>query len=95
MNHTEFAIADTFWCGGRQWRCTDIGSRTIVAIRIDSVDVASTAPDLCRTLSQAEAEAEGWFKGPPYAVAETVFDEYDIEACSPQPDAEQKPPEAG
>ncbi|WP_201274196.1 hypothetical protein [Microvirga brassicacearum] len=25
----------------------------------------------------------GWFNGPPYAVAETVFDEDDLEACEP------------
>jgi hypothetical protein len=37
------------------------------------------APPLCRTLSGAEAAAEGWFRGPPYAVAESVFDENDIE----------------
>lgn len=24
-----------------------------------------------------------WLNGPPYAIAETVFDEYDIEGCSP------------
>jgi hypothetical protein len=33
-------------------------------------------PKLRRTLSRAQAEAEGWF----------VFDEYDIEACSPAPE---------
>jgi hypothetical protein len=38
-------------------------------------------------LSRDEAEAEGWFNGPPYAVAESVFDEYDIEGCSPEPQA--------
>jgi hypothetical protein len=29
---------------------------------------------------------ESWFAGPPYAVAEEVFDEYSIEACSLTPD---------
>ena len=24
-----------------------------------------------------------WYHGPPYAVAEIVFDEYDLEACEP------------
>ncbi len=24
-----------------------------------------------------------WLNGPPYAIAETVFDEYDVEGCSP------------
>jgi hypothetical protein len=30
----------------------------------------------------AEAEAQGWLNGPPYAVAESVFDEDDFEGCS-------------
>jgi hypothetical protein len=86
MQHSEFTIGGTFWCGGRQWRCTDIGTRTAIAIRIDSVDVESNVPDLRRTLSRSEAEADGWFNGPPYAVGETVFDEYDLQGCSPEPD---------
>ena len=66
MKHSEFTLGGLFWCSGRQWRCTDIGSRTIIAIRIDSVDVDSNVPELRRTLSRSEAEADGWFKGPPY-----------------------------
>jgi len=85
MKHSEFKIGGTFRCGGRQWRCTDIGTRTIVAIPIDRVEVRSDALDRRRILSRAEAEAEGWFNGPPYAVAESVFDEYDMEGCSPEP----------
>lgn len=82
MRHDEFRIGEAFWCGGRQWRCTDIGTRTIVAICIDQVTVGSTDPALRRTLGHAEAEAEGWFTGPPYAVAEAVFDENDMPVCS-------------
>jgi hypothetical protein len=36
MQHSEFTIGGTFWCSGRQWRCTDIGTRTIAAIRVVS-----------------------------------------------------------
>jgi hypothetical protein len=88
MQHNEFSIGATFWCGGRRWRCTDIGTRVIIAIRLDRVEVGGSAPELRRTLGQDEAEAEGWFNGPPYAVAESVFDEYDIEGCSLEPDLE-------
>ena len=45
-------------------------------------DRKQRAAELWRTLNRAEAEAEGWFHGPPYAVAESVFDEHDIEGCS-------------
>jgi hypothetical protein len=85
MNHSDFVIGGTFWCADRQWRCTDVGTRTVIAIRIDSVDVESNVPELRRTLRQSEGEAGGWFKGPPYKVAESVFDEYDMEGCSPFP----------
>jgi hypothetical protein len=86
MKRTDFAIGGEFWCDGRQWRCTDIGTRVIVAIRLDEVRVGSNRPQLRRTLNRSEAEAEGWFNGPPYAVAESVFDEYDQEGCSLAPE---------
>jgi hypothetical protein len=82
VKHADFTIGGEFWCAGKRWRCTDIGTRTIVAIRIDSVEVESNVPELRRTLSRAEAEAEGWFRGPPYAVAESVFDEDDHVGCT-------------
>jgi len=88
MKHSEFTLGGLFWCSGRQWRCTDIGSRTIIAIRIDSVDVDGDVPELRRTLSRSEAEADGWFKGPPYAVVEVVFDEDMRGGCSLEPDPE-------
>lgn len=86
MEHSDFSIDATFWCGERQWRCTAVGRRTVVAIRIDSVAVAGTEPGLRRMLGRAAAEAEGWFNGPPYAVVEVVFDEDGQEGCSLQPD---------
>jgi hypothetical protein len=82
MNHSEFQIGETFWCGGHEWCCTDLGKRTVIAIRIDSVEAVGTDSELFRTLSREEAEAQGSFNGPPYGVAESVFDEYDIPACS-------------
>jgi hypothetical protein len=87
MRHSEFFIGGTFWCGGRKWRCTDIGTRTVLAICLDDTEIVTsyldpTIEDRTRILTQTEAEAEGWFNGPPYAVAESVFDEYDISPCS-------------
>jgi hypothetical protein len=45
MQRTEFVIGATFWCGGDLWRCTDIGTRVIVAIRLSRVDVDGTPPE--------------------------------------------------
>jgi hypothetical protein len=85
MKRADFKIGAEFWCGGQQWRCTDIAIRTIVAIRLDQVEVGGNQPELRRTLNRAKAKVEGWFNGPPCAVNESVFDEYDMEGCSPAP----------
>lgn len=65
MRHNAFSIGGDFCCGGKSWRCTDIGTRTIVAIALD------------------HPEDPSWYEGPPYAVAEMVFDEEDRQACKP------------
>lgn len=55
-------------------------------IHVDELEIASSSKGesvTWRTLSKAEAEATGWFSGPPYATAKVVFDEYDLEACEP------------
>jgi hypothetical protein len=77
MERGEFAIGAEFWCSGKRWRCTDLGTRTIVAIALDHDDDPS------------------WYSGPPYAVAETVFDEYDQEGCSLEPDPDDDVNRAG
>lgn len=82
MEHSDFNLGTVFWSADRQWRCTDVGTRVIVALRIDSVEIGSNEPSLRRTLNREQAETEGWFNGPPYAVAEIVFDEDDIRGCS-------------
>ena len=61
LQHQDFAIGLEFETYTGRWRCTDVGTRTIVAIKISAYD------DLT------------WFNGPPYAVAELVFDEDDLE----------------
>ncbi len=51
-----------------RWRCTDVGTRIIAAIRLNYDHEPSA------------------YNGPPYAVAEYVFDEYDMEGCEPAPE---------
>ena len=86
------SIGATFTAGGGTYRVTDIGTRTIVAIRIDQVTVGrarlesgSVATTGTEVLDGARAEAEGWFNGPPYAVTEVVFDEDSYEVIRPLP----------
>ena len=71
-------IGSEFSTGGGQFRVTDIGTRTVTAIRVDRVELGDGT-----VLDREAAEAAGWFNGPSYAVAETVFDEDDYEAIEP------------
>jgi hypothetical protein len=68
MKRADFHIGGEFLTAAGRWRCTDIGKRTVVAIRLNHDDDPS------------------WYNGPPYAAAETVFDEYDFEGCEPAPE---------
>jgi hypothetical protein len=66
MKLSDFRIKQDFYLSGEKWRCTDIGTRTIAAIKLN------------------RPEDESWYNGPPYAVVEALFDEFDIEGCSEQ-----------
>lgn len=90
MTHGEFRIGLEFWCGGKRWRCTDVGSRVIVAICLEPHEVVE-AERLAEQCGKPEerryiADDPGWLAGPPYAVAESVFDEHSIQGCSLLPD---------
>jgi hypothetical protein len=61
LAHGDFTIGMEFATAAGKWRVTDVGTRTIVAIKVDP-----------------QGERDGWLDGPPYAVAEVVFDEDDL-----------------
>lgn len=63
MKHSDFQIGLEFYTATGRWRCTDVGSRTVAAIKLDREDAS-------------------WYHGTPYAVAERVFDEYDLGGCN-------------
>jgi hypothetical protein len=65
MKLTDFKIGQSFWTTTGEWRCTDIGTRVVVAIHIGKM----------------ERQDPTWLNGPPYAIAEEVFDEYDFGGC--------------
>ena len=66
MTRDDFRIGMEFYIAAGKWRCTDVGSRVIVAIQFDQDDPS-------------------WYAGPPYAVVESVLDEYDQGGCSLDP----------
>ena len=82
----DFQIGTEFLSGTGHWRVTDVGTRTVIAIRLDKVEIGGVVDGVrqpVRTLTWLDAEAAGCFAGPPYIVAEMVFDENDIEECRP------------
>jgi hypothetical protein len=87
MRHEEFRIGLEFSCGGKRWRCTDVGSRVVVAICLEPHEVMSSEADIDapgkRRYHQYITADPSWFNGPSYGVLEEVFDEYSLEACSP------------
>ena len=64
MKHSDFCIGAEFECGGKTWRCTDMGTRAIIAVCLSD-----------------HKDDPSWYNGPPYAVAEFVFDEDSIIVC--------------
>lgn len=67
MTRGDFYIGLEFYTASGKWRCIDVGTRVIVAIKLDKAD-------------------KSWYNGPPYAVVESVFDEYDLAGCNLDPD---------
>lgn len=80
MKHSDFSIGIEFMTETGQWRCTDVGTRTITAIYLSSVEVTTQSGDGQLT-SEVVTNDSSWFNGPPYAVAEQVFDEHSLESC--------------
>ena len=90
MRLSQFHIGLDFWCGGKRWRCTDVGSRVVVAISLEPHEVVSLEVDprdaLKRTDRRYETDDPSWLIGPPYAIVEQVFDEDSMIACRPSPE---------
>lgn len=41
----HFKIGQIFWCAGNKWKCTDIGTRVIVAISLEPQTLISSSSD--------------------------------------------------
>lgn len=83
MKHSDFHIGTEFFTETGKWRCTDVGTRVIVAISLEPRDMVRV-----RREESGEHIEERFISddphdlaGPPYMVAEQVFDEYNLEGC--------------
>ncbi|MDP2821389.1 MAG: hypothetical protein Q8O52_01740 [Sulfuritalea sp.] len=86
MKHSEFSIGLEFWCGSERWRCTDVGTRVIVAISLEPREIVSLEIDSNDKSKRVEMRSVSNdpkdLNGPPFSVPEHVFDEYDVDACT-------------
>lgn len=87
MKHSEFFIGKEFATATGRWRCTDKGSRVIVAISLEPREMVRQERDEHGTVREDRfiSSDRGDLAGPPFAVAEYVFDEYSIEGCDEIP----------
>ena len=83
MKHSEFHIGLEFFTDTGKWRCTDKGTRVIVAISLEprQVTALETSDDDKYTIASRVSNDTRDLLGPPYSVEEVVFDEYDLPAC--------------
>ncbi len=82
MERSDFAIGETFWTHGGAFRCTDVGTRVVVAVKLGPREVSRGESENgeLRITKRIDDDAS-WLNGPPYAVEEVVFDENELLGC--------------
>jgi hypothetical protein len=88
MKHSDFYIGMEFFTAAGKWRCTDIGSRVVVAISLEPREIVRVHYDENKEHHEERFSSSDPhdLSGPPYGVVEHVFDEYDLEACYARPE---------
>jgi hypothetical protein len=83
VKHADFRIGTEFFTVAGKWRCTDVGTRVIVAISLEVREMVRVRRDERgeRIEERFTSDDPRDLAGPPYMVAEQVFDEYDLAGC--------------
>jgi hypothetical protein len=82
MELSDFAIGETFWTHAGAFRCTDIGTRVVVAVKLGPREVSrAESVDGEVRITKRIDDDPSWLNGPPYAVEEVVFDENELLGC--------------
>ena len=84
MELRDFVIGETFWTHDGAFRCTDIGTRVVVAVKLGPRAIARAerlGGELQITKRIDDDPSPSWLNGPPYAVEEVVFDENELLGC--------------
>jgi hypothetical protein len=83
MKHSDFHIGLEFYTASGGWRCTDVGTRVIVAISLEPHEIVTQYSD--GSMLRSMTSDPCWQNGPPYAIDEIVMDEYDLPGCTLEP----------
>ena len=83
VEHRNFVTGRAFATHHSLWRCTDIGTRTVVAIQLDRMEVVEVKGGRQQQRVIDPRREPGWLSGPPYVAAEQVFNRCDFPACRP------------
>lgn len=83
MEFSDFEIGREFWTRSGRWRCTDVGTRVVIAIKLGPREIGGVEFNERgeRVAFRTMSDDPVWFEGPPYAIAECIFDEYAMEVC--------------
>jgi len=83
MKISDFKIGMHFFTHKGEWICTDIGTRTIIAIPYHEITISVMDGNKNIVFQTVTPDSDiSWWKGPPYAIAEYVFDEDSLNGCS-------------
>ena len=82
MELNDFVIGETFWTHHGAFRCTDVGTRVVVAVKLGPREIgrAEKVDGELRITKRIDDDAS-WLNGPPYPVEEVVFDENELLGC--------------
>ena len=82
MELRDFVSGETSWTHAGAFRCTDIGTRVVVAVKLGprQVSRAERVEGELRITNRIDDDPS-WLNGPPYAVEEVVFDENELVGC--------------
>jgi len=83
VKHSDFQIGTEFFTATGKWRCTDVGTRVVVAISLEPREMVRVRHDESgeRIEERFASNDSRDLVGPPYLIAEQVFSEYDLEGC--------------
>jgi hypothetical protein len=82
MELSDFAIGETFWTHVGAFRCTDIGTRVVVAVKLGPREIGRAEKvDGELRITKRIDDDPSWLNGPPYLVEEVVFDENELLGC--------------